>query len=440
MLSSAIRSSDAAKTSQRESPGHPPHERRERQWKMKSPHRMRIIGLLKTVQEVFPAPRRSLVIAILTPLLIGSIAIAVMKVRGGQNALDTNQLNGKVFLVRSDWGISPPNTPGGAYIAVMNANGTDSRIVTKEFDRVFQLVWYPQLGSLGLLNLATTTARFGPGLYTVKVHGQKAADVSVDRIERSIPNDFSTRFFDPKWLYGGGRNILVPDSRSYGTGITFSPDGHLIAGIASFINPEGKAFVRKMCVVPTDGSLPESCNLSVEPCEGQSPVWSPDGTKIVFPGAIKENNSTSCNLFELYIADADVKNAVQLTNIDGPKITEENKWMVKPGMKLDYWHKSSHPKWSPDGHWIAFMSYGGIYRIHPDGTGLQRIIRNGNFPEWSPDGTMLMYVVITGSPFATSGPSDRIFVARADGSNPTEVEIDEKGPSRYTYTDLNWAE
>jgi Tol biopolymer transport system component len=143
---------------------------------------------------------------------------------------------------------------------------------------------------------------------------------------------------------------------------------------------------------------------------------------------------------ELYVADADMKNIHQLTNIVGPKIPEDNHGMIKLGMKPGFMHKSSSPRWSPDGRWIAFMSYGGIYRIHPDGTGLELIIRDGYYPAWSPDGTMLMYVVMAGSPFATSGPSDRIFVAHADGSNPTEIEIDNKGQSRYTYTDLNWAE
>ena len=194
-----------------------------------------------------------------------------------------------------------------------------------------------------------------------------------------------------------------------------------------------------MGVASTTTYAPGNCDDSVQPCEAQSPVWSPDGTKIVFAGALKEN-LTSCNLQELYIADADMKHVRQLTSVDGPRISEREKSeLVQPGMALEHLHKSSYPRWSPDGNWIAFVSYGGIYRVHPDGSGLTLIIRNADYPEWSPDGSMLMYVVITGSPFAMSGPSDRIFVARADGTDSAEVVLDGNGTSKHSYKDLNWA-
>jgi Tol biopolymer transport system component len=109
-------------------------------------------------------------------------------------------------------------------------------------------------------------------------------------------------------------------------------------------------------------------------------------------------------------------------------------------MKPGYFHKSTHPQWSPDGRWIAFMSFGGIFRVHPDGTEPQLIIRDGYFPTWSPDGSMLMYVIKTGNPIAITGPSDHIFVAHADGSDPTEIPLDDKCLSRCSYEDLNWAE
>jgi Tol biopolymer transport system component len=125
----------------------------------------------------------------------------------------------------------------------------------------------------------------------------------------------------------------------------------------------------------------------------------------------------------------------------GQKMTKDDQAsIVKPGMKVDFLHKYNQPKWSPDGRWIAFVSYGGIYRVQPDGTDLQLIIRDGIFPAWSPDGTMLTHVVMSRTLFALlfGRPSDRIFVADIDGSDPTEIALDHKEPS--TYEDLNWAE
>ncbi len=386
------------------------------------------------------ATSRRVVIAIVIPLLIVSIVTIVAKVRRFEVAIDTHHLMGKVFLIQGELGGDSQETRGRRYVAVMNANGTDSRILTEEFDRIFDLIWYPKLGRLGILNSSATTNRFEPGWYTLMIHGQGAANMSVDKIERSIPDNFRTSFFDPAWEYKNGLRRLLPDSKAYYTRVTFSPRGNRIAGIASFIISASKGFNIRMCVVPTDGSAPESCNQAVEPCEGQSPVWSPDGTKVVFAGGIKENK-TACNLMELYIADADMKNTFQLTNVDGPKITKDASiGMFKPGMKVKFWHRSSHPRWSPDGQWIAFMSYRGIYRVHPDGTDLQLIIRDGYYPAWSPDGKMLMYVTKKVNPFRIFCPSDRIFVAYADGSSQTEIPLDAKGSSKYTYTDLNWAE
>lgn len=229
------------------------------------------------------------------------------------------------------------------------------------------------------------------------------------------------------------------EARRYTTGIALSPDGKLVAGVANVQDPVANRLKARICVTPVDGSAPEVCNRSVEACRGQSPVWSPDGTKLVFSAALKENLA-ACNLMELYIADADMRDAFQLTNIDGPKMAATDQAvMVKSGMKLGFWHKSSLPKWSPDGRWIAFVSYAGIYRVRLDGTDLQLIIPEGIYPTWSPDGAMLMYVARPKNPFAIAGRhGDRVFVARADGTDQTEIAFDESSPS--TYKDLNWVE
>jgi len=118
------------------------------------------------------------------------------------------------------------------------------------------------------------------------------------------------------------------------------------------------------------------------------PDWSPDGTQFVFA----TNRPTADEpLFDLFLADADGENLVQLTDND------DNGWM------------DTLPAWSPDGNLIAFVRYNyvggeefdggpeGLWVINP-ATGEETLLYESEVaaeelaPVWSPDGKCLAFL------------------------------------------------
>jgi TolB protein len=152
------------------------------------------------------------------------------------------------------------------------------------------------------------------------------------------------------------------------------------------------------------------------------PVWSPDGTSIVFTSD-REGSA------ELFRVKPDGTGLERLTNNaaydDQAAFSPDGKQLVfvstRGGGRANLWTLDLQarrakalttgtggdfrPSWSPDGQWIAFSSDRGstlpfgkgrwehlqiedIYVIHPDGTGLKRIGEHGNFcgsPKFSAD-------------------------------------------------------
>jgi TolB protein len=125
------------------------------------------------------------------------------------------------------------------------------------------------------------------------------------------------------------------------------------------------------------------------------PVFSRDGTKIAWRGNhpqtpeaqaryrdLLRNNLTSPMKMELFVADADGRNARQITNFHcasfAPTFTPDGKQILFSSNQLDC-----------DGRKFE------LYLINVDGTGLQQVTRFGSFtsfPEFSPDSRKLVFV------------------------------------------------
>jgi len=104
------------------------------------------------------------------------------------------------------------------------------------------------------------------------------------------------------------------------------------------------------------------------------PVMSPDGQKIAFRRIVGDMNS------EVFVADADGRNAKNLTN---------------------NWTFEGWPTWSPDGKTIAFAGNRNnagyqIFLMNHDGSNVRLLAATegrGTAPKWAPDGRTIYFTV-----------------------------------------------
>ncbi len=196
---------------------------------------------------------------------------------------------------------------------------------------------------------------------------------------------------------GSDRRNLT-DNPANDWGPDWSPDGTTIV-----FNSDRNGGAIRGYTVDVDGS-----NLRRLPIDGwvEYPSFSPDGSRIVYEGAIGSN-------YEVFVAD--------LTG-------ERTQLTQSPGN--DGW-----PVWSPDGTTIAFTSerddcefapreqecwttgepgeHRSVYLVDPDGSNLRRVATDhGQFLAWSPDGRYLL----------VSGHS--LHVIRPDGTGRLELRAD----------------
>ena len=203
------------------------------------------------------------------------------------------------------------------------------------------------------------------------------------------------------------------------------------AGQIAFYSPSDNGGVGDIYVMNADGS--GQVNLTNNPAEDDGPVWSPDGTKILFH-TNRDGNP------EVYVMNADGSGQMNLTNNpaldypagwspDGSKILFETN---RDGNYEIYVMNAdgsgqvnltnnpasdADPAWSPDGSKIAFNSSRDgnveVYVLNADGSGLRNLTNNpaGDLrPAWSPDGSKIAFL-----------RNLDIYVMNADGSGQVNL-------------------
>ncbi|HTR25184.1 MAG TPA: winged helix-turn-helix domain-containing protein [Terriglobales bacterium] len=186
---------------------------------------------------------------------------------------------------------------------------------------------------------------------------------------------------------GTPERVAVGSERAYAPVISLK--GHRLAYVSGYWNEN----IWRMTIGPgRHAAKPEKLIFSDMQEEG--PEYSPDGKRIVF-------QSTRSGNFEIWRADADGSNLVQLTSMGGPL--------------------TGTPRWSPDGRWISFDSRPGahpnIHIVSSDGGPVRRFnndTSDDGVASWSHDGKWIYFA-------SNRSGSWQVWKRTADGGSPVQV-------------------
>jgi RHS repeat-associated protein len=196
----------------------------------------------------------------------------------------------------------------------------------------------------------------------------------------------------------------------YGPSFPFASLGSFIPPVAPQSSSNRIAFVStrdgtsQLYSMNTDGS--ELSRLTNDAANDETPVWSPNNSRIVFQS---DRDNVFSGSSDIYVMNWDGSGQVRLTS-DA--------------------HDDSMPVWSPDGTKVAFQSARNgvnyqIYVMNADGSGQVNISNstsNDAEPSWSPDGFKIAFASDRDQPGFSS-----IYLMNANGSSQTRLTVSGSG-------------
>ena len=212
-----------------------------------------------------------------------------------------------------------------------------------------------------------------------------------------------------------------------GSGAWLSPPERHVAYLANY-SDGGWIEVGELYVAASDGSNltkvasdvlgGESCGDGW--CDIPAAQWSPDGSRFWYVTIESRDDQGEATSFSLRVAATDGTGTVQLTR-DSPPI---NRSAYSGG-------------WSPDSQHLAYIIEGtdsGLFVARADGTNPTRLTDgylNWSDVAWSPDSRHIAY--------ESYEADDRVlYAARADGTNVSELAVGDDGGEPWFYQGIPW--
>ncbi len=325
----------------------------------------------------------------------------------------------------------PAWSPDGSEIAYVDIE--TGAIMTIRPNGTGQRTILDAAGLVGGVHLVYGATWSPDGTKLVFMAGPDAGDTHIDVVDRD-GSGFTQLTDDPASdAWPTWQPVPAPEASATPTP---SPSENLGNGLIAF----GCGY--HLCTVMPDGS---GFTDLIEPYDrdvvlaAYSPVFSPDGSKIVFRGYPRSGLGASGGAnYDLYVMNTDGSGVTNVTRSpddvrrgvsqyyaewspDGSMIAYDSDDGGFHVMNADgsderkIVDEGGSPTWSPDGSWIAFVmgrDHGAeLWKIHPDGTGLTQLTQStgsDELPVWSPDGSRIAFL------------RDRVlYLVNADGTGLT---------------------